>query len=63
MPLTTEQSPEAMRFLEELVAVCRKHNRSLSHEDGCFVVMPAFTKGMGEWLLSALELSDVAAAT
>ena len=42
-------------FLEDLVAVCRKHNMSLSHEDGHgnFLVVDGVQPFLVKWLLGA----------
>ena len=47
--------PEVDAFLEDLVAVCRKHKMYLSHEDGhgSFIVEPLTTGENFGWLLDA----------
>ena len=52
----TERSPQAIAFLQELVLVCRKHNLSLSHEDGHggFLV-ENYNEDYTEWLCAAAD--------
>lgn len=47
--------PEADTFIEEVLAVCKKHGMSISHEDhhGAFEII-AFTDEAAEWLREAL---------
>jgi len=47
-------TPKTDAFLKEVIAVCRKHEMSISHEDGegAFIVGP-FDKGNIEWLEAA----------
>lgn len=46
-------------FLNDLVEVCRKHNKSLSHEDthGAFQVVP-FDEAYVRWLKEAYWSED-----
>lgn len=43
-------------FLDEVVAVCRKHGMSISHEDGAgaFVIIP-FSENAVAWLEAATD--------
>lgn len=49
-------APEVEAFLDDIEAVCRKHNISLSHEDthGGFRIQ-AFDEGNIEWLRQASD--------
>lgn len=49
------EAPEVDAFIEELVAVCRRHGYSIAHEDGhgAFVVEP-YSESNAEWLREAL---------
>jgi hypothetical protein len=46
-------------FISDLVAVCRKHNMSISHEDGhgAFEI-ESFSKDNIEWLSEAHDATD-----
>lgn len=50
----TEQ--DAKKFIGELIAVCKKHGLSLSHEDhqGSFLVVN-YSKEKAEWLRQAYD--------
>jgi len=56
---TLGENPKVDAFLAELVAVCRKHNLSVSHEDyqGGFEVA-AFSEKNVAWLLDAADATD-----
>lgn len=49
------EADKAKAFLEDIVAVCRKHSMSLGHEDGhgLFLVHPEVSEFHLEWLRSA----------
>lgn len=49
------EDPRIDAFLADLVAVCRKHDLSLSHEDGhgSFLVRPSFDEFYAKWLSEA----------
>lgn len=54
------RSPAVKTFLDELVALCKKHNLALSHEDGhgafqVYAGMDSFTE---EWLLDAADCTE-----
>ena len=53
------RSIQARRFLRDLAKVCRKHNLSLSHEDGhgAFIVTNYRTL-YENWLLDAAEIKE-----
>lgn len=52
------ENPAIDAFLEEVIAVCKKHNLSLSHEDGhgAFEVEP-FDESYSAWLMGAHDAS------
>ena len=55
-----EESPEHVEaFLEEIEAVCRKHNMSIGHEDtgGSFIITPLDEDHI-EWLSHASWETD-----
>lgn len=51
-----EDAPDVDAFLNEVLAVCRKHNMSLGHEDGQggFIVVRGFAERDAEWLMAAM---------
>lgn len=51
---TSAENPKVEKFINELIAVCKKHGLSLSHEDdqGSFVVEP-YSDSNIEWLNDA----------
>lgn len=57
-----EQAPRVQGFLSEVLALCRKHGLSISHEDrgGAFVVVRLNTYDE-EWLSQAVDETDAAA--
>lgn len=52
---TYVDAPDVDAFLSEIIAVCRKHNMVLEHEDsqGGFLVYREFKDGDGDHLMGA----------
>ena len=50
-----EDVPKAAAFIEEILAVCRKHGLSIAHEDsqGAFIV-ELYSNIAAQWLSDAL---------
>lgn len=55
-----EQNPKVKQFLEEVLAVCRAHGMSLSHEDGhgAFLIEP-FSEFNAGWLMDAFVAPEL----
>lgn len=51
---TSAANPKVEKFIDELIAVCKKHGLSLSHEDtqGAFIVEP-YSDSNIQWLNDA----------
>lgn len=56
---TSDGNPKVKKFINELIAVCKKHGLSLSHEDsqGTFIVEP-YSDSNIEWLGEAAANLD-----
>lgn len=53
------QNGNTIKFLDEIEQVCKKHNRSFSHEDsqGAFIIED-FNEDNIEWLKAAWDKSE-----
>jgi hypothetical protein len=51
------RSPEAEAFIREILAVCRKHDMGLAHQDteGAFVIQRPLLQATVDWLNDAEE--------